>query len=116
MHDIMRIMRKYLCEDAIKLLALQEMDDDPVWREKQGYYNRSTGKVTEAGKKHIKDLNEKLKYYDSRIEDNSLDTKNLRKLKDDLREYERNNPKVNPKKELAEEEYYAYMSVIFDRW
>ena len=116
MHTVAKIIHKYLCEDAISLIALQSMDDDPVWRENHGYYIRKTGRVTDTGKKHHREMDEKLVYHLNRITDESLDDANMDKLQKELRAYIKNNSCVKLRKELTEKEYYTFLAIAYDRW
>ena len=116
MNKIKELLHKYLCEDALAVCELSEKSGDFVWLENQGYYNRQTGKETEKGKAYTKKHDELITFHFDRIKDNSLDEKNLNKLRNELNKYVSKNSDVDIYKGLTEAESFAYRYVVHGRW
>lgn len=116
MSKIKELLQKYLCEDAIAVCELSEKSGDFVWLEEQGFYDRKAGKETKKGKEYTKKHDTLMLKHFERIKDNSLDDKNLSKLRNELNKYTSENPHVDIYKGLTEAEAFAYRYVIHNRW
>lgn len=116
MNKIKELLHAYLCEDAIVVCELSEKSGDFVWLEKMGYYDRKTGKETEKGKAYTKKHDALMLKHFERIKDNSLDDKNLSKLRNELNKYINKNPNVDIYKGLTEPEAFTYRYVNHGRW
>ena len=116
MNKIKELLRKYLCEDAIVVCELSEKSGDFVWLESQGYFDRETGKETEKGRAYTKKHDALMLKHFERIKDNSLDDKNLNKLRNELNKYISQNPQIDIYKGLTETEAFAYRYVNHGRW
>lgn len=116
MSEIKKLLHKYLCEDAIVVCELSEKSGDFVWLEEQGFYDRKKGEETAKGKAYTKKHDDLMLKHFARIKDNSLEDKNLSKLKNELSKYINENPDVEIYKDLTESEVFAYRYVNHGRW
>ena len=116
MNQIKNILHKHLCRDAVVVCELSEKAGDFVWLEKNGYYNRTTGEETKAGREYAKKHEKLIDEHFGRITDNSLDANNLHKLKQEIQCYINNNPKADIYKGLTEPECFALRYVYYGKW
>lgn len=116
MSKIKELLHKYLCEDALVVCELSEKSSDFVWLEKQGYYNRKTGKETYKGEAYTKKHDELMLLHFNKIKDRSLDDKNLSELRNEINKHIRKNPDIDIYKGLTETEAFAYRYVIHGRY
>ena len=57
MSEIKRLLHKYLSEDAIIVLALEEKANDVGYQVKQGFIDPKTGRITKKGKVDVEKHN-----------------------------------------------------------
>lgn len=116
MNKIKELLHAYLSEDALIVCALSEKSGDFVWLEEQGYYNRETGKETKKGKEYTKKHDALMLKHFERVKDNSLDDKNLSKLRNELNKHINKAKTADVYKGLTETEAFAYRYVNHGRW
>ena len=116
MNQIKNILHKYLCSDAIVVCELSEKAGDFVWLEENGYFVRKTGEETAKGKAYTKKHDKMLTEHFEKINDDSLSTDNLNKLRQELSRYIKKNPDIDIYEGLTESESFAFRYVYHGRW
>lgn len=122
MNEIRRIMKTYLSDDAIALLALEAKQDDRQWMMKHGYITEvklnnkgfsSGGDITPKGERFIKDSNREIERLFEKTKDISVEKYNT--VKRNLLGYSKNHYNDEEFSKLSEDEQFAYRKLCFDR-
>lgn len=122
MNEIRRIMKTYLSDDAIALLALEAKQDDRQWMMKNGYITEvklnnkgfpSGGDITPKGERFIKDSNREIERLFEKTKDISVEKYNT--VKRNLLGYSKNHYNDEEFSKLSEDEQFAYRKLCFDR-
>ena len=116
MNPFKKLLNNYLCHDALVVCELSEKAGDFVWLEDQGYYDRKTGEETTKGKAYTKNHNKLLEQHFEKIRDNSLDTDNLCKLREAIKNCIKKNPDMDIYDGMTETEAFAFRYVYHGRW
>lgn len=113
MSEIKRLLHKYLSEDAIIVLALEEKADDVGYQVKQGFIDPKTGRITKKGKVDVEKHNHLHEKHFKKDAEKTYNQTNLQNLRDLLRKYLWENPEINPYKGLTESEQFAFRHVFY---
>lgn len=118
MNAIQKILHKYLPDEYIELVALEERQDDAQWMIKKGFQKdfyvdskgfTHRGDLTQAGINYVKECERKTNTLFSKIQNVDIDTFHAREA---ILLYIKQNPKNALYKELSDAEKRAYNRIL----